>query len=225
LITPDLQTGKISKPIEDTLGNNTVIDTLVHKEKAQVRLLLNAGFMLVYSWEFNAWAKWVTGYEKTLGIAHLERTPVYLCNRCIAGHCGFLTKEDDIIKRFWQLSYYSAIPLLTIKSPWVKLANLAGFQRVYEVQVIGEYVGSHNLLVKPYIDYIEGDVHETVFDVHEAKEPYILKLKPQVQKCNAMMVQIKDICYDEANYDSAKFTAVEITVGLKNIISKKTKRG
>jgi hypothetical protein len=107
----------------------------------------------------------------------------------------------------------------------VKLANLADFQRVYEVQVVGEYVGSHYLLVKPYIDYIEGDVHETVFDIHEPKEPYILKLKPQVQKCSAMMVQIKDICFDEATYDSAKLTAVEITVGLKNIVSKKTKRG
>jgi hypothetical protein len=118
---------------------------------------------------------------------------------------------------------------MTIVTPWLKFANLQGFQRLRYVGLLGEFLDDHDLTLEYQVDYVdswtslatlEQDVGGTYSAADAALTPYQAVWHLPAQKCAAIRFRIKDALPAgglEANYDSAaaRLSGMWFNVGTK----------
>jgi hypothetical protein len=120
-----------------------------------------------------------------------------------------------------------------IETGWISLAGLQGFQRLYNILLLGSYVGPHTLVVDVFYDFkqapddlytADGDVEGPAYgdSVTYGSETfggdlsgvYKFCLKPRIQKCSAVKLRIRDT-HPESNTDGAfTLTSLALEVGV-----------
>lgn len=81
-----------------------------------------------------------------------------------------------------------------VETGWFKTSGIQGFQRVWRVLTIGEYVGAHNLLVDLAFDYSASYTQPSTWTDAElsAMPREQIALHVASQKCEAIRIRVKD---------------------------------
>lgn len=197
----------------------TVTSSELLEDCSQVRLTLASGEALVYDYEVRQWSVF---------------TPVRAVDAALwRGRFCYL-RSDGTVMRETPGAYTDAGSFirLRLKTAWLQLAQMQGFQRIYKALVLGSYKTPHKLRVRLAYDF--NPVPSQVVDVTPeggtaygadafgagsfgGEFPlYQWRVNPSRQKCQAMQLTLEDVLDPEAGPgESMTLTGVTLEVGLK----------
>lgn len=98
-------------------------------------------------------------------------------------------------------------------TPWLSFAGLQGFQRVYTMNLLGEYVSAHQLELQVAYDFVSTP-SQTEIVTATSTPPYQWALDFTIQKCEAVQITIFDV-NSGTPAESFNISALLFEVGLK----------
>lgn len=110
-------------------------------------------------------------------------------------------------------------PVSTFTTPWIRLDGLIGFQRIYELTLLGHgqiATASEGMRVSIAYDYDETIVdYFTSNDSGGNSNKYEMELKPSVQKCEAFKLTIQQTGHVSEPTKYVTLVGMDLTIGLK----------
>lgn len=124
-----------------------------------------------------------------------------------------------------------------IETSWLAIAGVQGFQRIYYIELLGEYQSRHKARLKLAYDYQNVYNETAYFDAttvmasetfgeddfgdetpfgSSQPDRYQFRIKPRQQKCEAIKLFIEDLDEEALGGQSVSMIAVTLTVGLKS---------
>jgi len=85
----------------------------------------------------------------------------------------------------------SLIPL-GFKTGWLSFAGIEGFQRVWELQILGSYKSPHTLNINIYVDFSTTIAETIVIPVLTDPGLYSFRVNLKVQKCQSMQIELTE---------------------------------
>lgn len=181
LLDRSLQVSYIGSPVEQYTSTATITSAKLMPTVTQVRFTLDSGITLVYDYFMQQWSVFtnVNAVDSTIYSGeHTYITPAGIVNQETP---GVYTDNSTPIN----------INLLT---GWFSFAGLQGFERIYKLLILGQYISPHSLNVKFAYDFDTTQVQTTTIPVNSNPSPYYqFRVFPQRQKCDAMQIQITEI--------------------------------
>lgn len=201
LLDRSLQNTYIGAPVE-AFNSYTVTSAQLITQVNQVRFTISNGTAVVYDYFFNQWYTFtnhsaVSSINTSSGLfTFLSSTGVVLQE-----NPGVYTDAGNFIK-------------MRIILSWLSFAGMQGFQRLYEILILGTYKSSHQLLVQLAYDfenfYMQQDyINATVLmdqNIYGEDATYGLsspyggtntlyqwRVFTQKQKCEAISISIEDV--------------------------------
>lgn len=179
LLSTDFSSQYVGGPVE-AYNANTVIGTAHMQDQNQARFMLDDvdNTILVHDYQVNQWAvfsdsrfAWSTGQaanwdDKTIICDSLDT--------CYLEDPLTVTNEP-----------------MEITTEWVQMAGWEGFQRIYEIHVLGTYKANHKLWMTAYRNYTT-DQEDKYWNITSDPAPYALRTKPKYQQCRSMKYKIVD---------------------------------
>lgn len=204
LIDRSLGVQFVGAPVDTYASLDTVSAVLV-PDKNQIRFGHTDGVCLVYDYLARQWS---------VVTAHEQASAIY-----VDGAYHYATAAGQVLQQSEGFLDNSTAIGVVIESPWIKLAALQGFQRLYYASLIGEWRSDHTLTLKIYYDY-NPDAAETVtLAATSAAQGYSPGDPLQVRhhmgrKCQAVKFRIEDS--DQAGTkESFTLTALSLEIGGK----------
>lgn len=186
LLTPSLQVQFVGAQIQETLGDSLVDTGFLDPERQLVTFSLqDSNSLLIYDLLEQKWGEWDFDGGNS-GDRH--RDFLY------ASRLFQLTTNTGTTAN-WTLNEYDPDTSsgdssdMVIDTPWIKVAGIAGFQRLYKIYVLGDYVGAGGHTVRIYYDYDES-TSESVSQ-SEDTTPYLFEVYPMQQRCHAFKLRIR----------------------------------
>lgn len=199
LLDRSLRTSYIGAAVE-TYNNETITSAVLIKGRNQIRFTTRTGRLLLFDTYFKRWSTFKNYTAE---------------DAANFGNVYHFLKSNGELKQETPDAYMdngSSIPMV-IGTAWIKPSGVQGFQRVYWVSFIGEYLSSHQLICRVYYDY-QNVVNETilwdpdnVINVNkygeggvygavtpyggEADTTYQFRFKPKRQKCEAIRFELE----------------------------------
>jgi len=157
---------------------------------------LGGGCILVYDFTVSMWSVTTLDSTVALNVATSAIVPTSdgLVYALLAGNGTVLNEnQNEGIDR--TLSPISQVlPVASIETPWIKMAGLGGYQRTRRVQVQGERLDPHDLIVSVAYDFSPTYTQTRRWTWTElvsfAAEDVEMHLK--TQKCQALRIKIED---------------------------------
>jgi hypothetical protein len=166
----------------------------------QIRLITEVGIALVYDYYCNRW----TTFSNILGLDSLEFKGNYYYVR----PNGLVYKETP--ETFQDNGQFIK---MRIKSAWIQISGVQGFERFYQMLLLGTYKSEHKLLVKLAYDFNPYYQQETIIDVASVLNPtvygqlspygtgiyggefplYQWRIYPKIQKCESFQFELEDV--------------------------------
>lgn len=226
MVGRDLSTSYIGAPVEDLTIGATVLSALNIPSTNQVRFTLDSGITLMYDYYFGQWGTFVNipalsstvyqnlhTYVNSLGQVFQETVGSYLDN--------------------------SSPVLMSFTTSWIALAGLQGYERFYEMLLLGTYKSPFRLAVSLQYDYNIGANQTTlVTPVYPGANwggeqlwgsgslwggnsaTFEARVFPQKQKCESFQVSIIEQ-YDSTIGPAAgaglTLSGLNLIVGMKRI--------
>jgi hypothetical protein len=212
----------ISDGIRDTYQTkrDMIVGATEISKTGDIRWVCSDGTMLVYNQRFNAWTTWSTltesGYVATNsysdGSNHLVSTAKE------STKAGKEIASDDTYYKDDQGAIYTS----SFTTPWIDLAGIVGYQRVWKALLFvekGSDSDQINFTVTIYTDYktTEGGLTQTISitdsQIHNVK-PLILELGIANQRCTAIKFKV---VADSSSYSvgvRVKFKAMRLEYGI-----------
>lgn len=81
---------------------------------------------------------------------------------------------------------------MKVQTGWISLAGVQSFQRLYLVQLLGDYVSAHRLNVTLAFDYKAVSQTDNI-TVAADPQPYQFGIRPKIQRCQAVQITIQDV--------------------------------
>ncbi len=213
LLTPGLQLTPISSPVEDEFIGYPIVRCLPDAVNSRIYFpgMDNDGKMVVFDYKHDRWTtlsargvqqRDAVFYKGDLHTIHNDGTIRKAAGYKIDGPSG------------------PGFVSMSLEPPWIRMANLTGFQRIWWITILGEWISSHILRVKMYLDYDAETVVETRDFTCPSKAtsyPYNLRWKPARQKCAAIKLVIEDVAVPNLDTPgrACDLVAVELTCGFK----------
>lgn len=178
----------IGAPVEQyTLAENAVDAALV-SGVTQVRFVMPSGRCLAWDYQQKKWTTFALRVD-TNGVAS---TVVACANSAQFGWCyaladGSVMKETPGVYSDINVTTTAIVP--RIGFPHLALAGINGFQRVYAVEVLGQYVGDHTLAVDFEYDYSGGITETRTLAITAGSYQY--EIKPAQQKGGALKLTLR----------------------------------
>ena len=151
LLGTDLSTSYIGAPVE-AYNSFIVTSANVIPGTNFVLFTLNTNIMLMYDYYYGQWGTW-TG-------------PGTVISSCIYnGLHTILTNEEQILQQTPGQYLDGTSPvLMQFTSSWINLASLQGYQRFYEMYILGTYLSPHQLLAQIAYDYNYSIYHSSTIN-------------------------------------------------------------
>ena len=205
----------------EAFNDKVVVSSTLLSTVNQVRFILENNIALVYDYYANSW----TTYDNIRGVDALEFNGTYY----YVTNDGYVMKETPgLYKDNGQF-----IPM-KIRSSWIQIGGVQGFQRFYKMLLLGNYKSPHKLQVSFSFDYNNYYVENTVIDAtaviaettygsgtYGTESPYggegniyQFQINPSIQKCQSFTYTIEDVRTTE---DGASFELSHVLaeVGIK----------
>lgn len=139
LLGRDLSTSYIGAAVEN-YNENSVLSALTVPGTNQVRFTMDNGVTLMYDYFYGQWGSF-TGID---GVSSVLFQDLHT----------FLDSRGRVYQETPGLYIDGAKPvLMSFTTGWLNLAGLQGFQRAYEVQMLGTYMTPHKISVQVATDY------------------------------------------------------------------------
>lgn len=219
-LTRGLQEDYFGLPVENLLSGNTVCAAIAMTNTPQTMLVIQGGAQaLVYDHVFNQWSTWtypsmsmIGGvlYQGTYAFADTTNNVLWRENvgSLVDNFAGSLTSING-----------------TIGLSWIKLANIAGFQRVRRVLLTGTTKASNNATVSMTVDFDYAPVigsGPNTYTVNFGNSssfvvsglPLMIRHRLQQQKCQAITFVITDSPVLTSNSGN-NYTGITLELGVK----------
>lgn len=224
LLDRSLGTSYIGAPVA-AYNSYTVTSAVVLEDVQEVRFTTSEGPCLVYNYEFNQWSTF-TNYASASACRGLDS---YLHLRSTGVVCKENSSYNDAGARY----------SMAIETSWFSFADLQGYQRIYYIMGLGDYLSNHHTRVKMAYDF-EDAYSETVYfnvdngldisyygddatygdsDVYGGSGTSIYQwyLRPRRQKCQSIKLLIEDVDTISANGDASfNFVGLTFQAGIKS---------
>jgi hypothetical protein len=158
LLGRNLSTEYIGAPVE-AFNDAEVLSALTIPATNQVRFTLSSGITLMYDYYYGQWGTFTN-------IPAISST-LYQSLHTYINSYGQVFKET--------VGTYldgSSPVLVSVKTSWVNLAGLQGYQRLYFFYLIGTYISPHKLNVQVAYDYSLAPSQQTIISPFNYSPPY-----------------------------------------------------
>lgn len=134
LLGRDLSTNYIGAPVE-AFNQYTVLSALNIPETNQVRFSLNNGITLMYDYYYQQWGSFA-------GISNISSTPYENLHT-------FIDSYGRVFQETPNLYLDGSNPvLMSFTTGWISLAGIQGYERLYQMLLLGTYVSPFKLNVQ-----------------------------------------------------------------------------
>ncbi len=167
------------------------------------RFVMSSGDVLSYDYLVNQWSVFT-------GLAPLSA--------CLFQNKWTMVKYASPNALVWQetpgtFTDAGAAVSLKLKTSWLSLAGLQGFQRAYKLMILGDYFSAHGLKVEIAVDF-DSTIVQTVNLTQSAAGVYQWRIDLTRQKCQAIQVTLTDT--PTAPYgESLAISGLTLEVGAK----------
>jgi len=223
LIASNTQIAYLGAQIEDSFIANKgtigapVRSIVLNDEENEVRILMqNNSSVLVYNTYFNAWYEWQI---QTLNTSNQK----IVDHRLVDGNYQLLQDNGTILSASKALEiftdqYISSGGVTTtdnydmeVQMHTISANGLQGAQRVYRVQLLGDYKDSHDLTMSVFNDYQETAIETQTTGVSSDSDPYLFRIHLKNQKSRSISVKV----LISSNQEGAVLTGLAFEVGLR----------
>lgn len=170
------------------------------EDNTEVRFTTRAGVTLCYNYLFKHWTTF-TNHE-AIGCANWQNKFLHVTS---AGtwHQETTNYTDN-----------GSNIQMSIETGWIALDSMLGYQRVWEMELLGQNLSSHTLSVEIAYDYETAFSQTITFASTNIASgaPLRYRIKPAKQKCSAIKLRIKDTSASGAAFD---IVGVLLEVGIK----------
>ena len=120
---------------------------------------------------------------------------------------------------------------MRLMTSWLQFAQLAGFQRIYELEITGQFKSAHRLRIRAAYDFNPALIQEAYIDpeggtaygegpfgdgVYGGDFPtYIWRFYPEWQKCTAIRFVIEDVQSGTTTGESLNLSGLSLEIGIK----------
>lgn len=196
----------IGKPVEKYTLAAGVVDASLVTGQTQARFVMASGRCLVYDYDKKCWSTFTLRVDASTIVACADIPSGW----CYARADGVVMQETPGV--FADVNTTSTAIIPRIGFPNLDLAGINGYQRVYGIQVLGEYVGDHVLEATVVYDY--GRFTEpTRSKVVTAAQPYQYEIKLAAQKCSSFQLTLS--ASQAAGSGGFRLSGISVEVGLK----------
>ena len=197
---------EIGAPVEDLLGSNKVLDIKVDTERqiAYFQTSSATAELITYNYGMKQWGRDVLQGEG----GRIDSIEINQDRLVISTGTNLYFSDSSYTD---DATY---VPL-KLKTAWIKLDTLQGYQRVYSFQILGESINPHKLTVNVRYDY-DGSMTPDVYEFTSTSTGTLqFKGHPTKQKCQAIQFEIVD--EDASSSDKSGYTIsqIELEVGYK----------
>jgi hypothetical protein len=201
LLSTGMQLDYVGAPVED-FNHLSVSGAVLMEDLNEVRFTTSDGSCLVYNYYFKQWSVFTN----------------YAAESCVIGLNSFLhVKTDGTVNQEIPDTYDDNGSRIkqALETSWLSFAGLQGFQRVYWIHCLGEFISHHFTEMKLAYDF-ESVYNETVYfdtrvglgtGVYGDTGPYgsggyggtgssgvwQFRCKPKRQRCEAVKIRLEDI--------------------------------
>jgi hypothetical protein len=201
LLDRGLGTQYIGAAVED-FNSQRIVAAIVSDKFNEARFYTNLNNCLVYNYLFGTWS--VFKGQTSVDADIWQGSPVSLISNKV------LVETENT---FLDDSQFYSMKLVT---PWLKLNGIQGFQRIYQLWIIGNYKSAHTLKMKIYVNY-----EETVVETYDliyngsTESQYQFTVSMPYQKIESIKFEL----FDEAqsgNGESFDLSNLQAEVGIKS---------
>lgn len=223
LLGRDLSSQYLGSPVEK-FNDSTVNSALTVPGTNQVRFTLNSGVTLFHDYFFGQWGTFVN--------VPAESSTIYQGLHTYLNQYGRVYQEAPSVYRDG-----TSPVLMAFTTAWLKLAGLQGYQRFYEMNLLGTYFSPHLLNVQFAYDYNPANSQSVIIrptnyagsygsdSLYGGSQVYggsdnveDWQIYPTQQKCEAVSVTVSEI-YDatlgEAAGAGLSLSGMNFVVGVK----------
>lgn len=149
LLGRDLSTSYIGAPVEDFTTNAIVQSAVNVPGTNQVRFTLDSGITLMYDYYFQQWGTFVNVPAVSSTLYNSLHTYIDAYGRVFQETPGkYLDGSNPV--------------LMSFTTSWLNLAGLQGFERAYELYLLGVFKSPHTLMMQIAYDYNSAPQQTTV---------------------------------------------------------------
>jgi hypothetical protein len=207
LLTRSLAVDPVAGAEVDGYSSLTPVSAVLVPKKNQIRFGHSDGETLVYDYLAGKWSV-ETGHTQVSAVMW-------------RGEYAMVASDGVVVVQSAGSSDDGASIDLVVETPWVKLANVQGFQRIYYASLLGAWKSAHTLTLKIYYDYND-TVAETV--TKDLSTGYSVGDPLQVRhhlgrKCEAVKFRIED-SDQSGSKESFSLTGISLEIGGKKGVFK-----
>jgi hypothetical protein len=204
LLDRSLRVHYIGSPVEAYNDYEVKSATLIEDKNRVVFTLSGGQPALVFDYFHGQWSIWLN-HNAVDAIIHDGKYTWVNSNGVVKQETTGYTDGNFVIP-------------MKIETSWIKIANLAGNQRVWRMAITGEFKSHHTLTVKIYTDYNDSTLQQTLtFDTtsaYDSGNPLQFRGHIKTQKCQAMKFVIEDDS-QAGTFESCTITGITLEVGQK----------
>ena len=158
LLGRDLSTSYIGAPVEN-FNSNTVLSAISIPGTNQVRFTLNNNVILMYDYYFGVWGSFQGNFAITSALYQSLHT--------------FIDSFGRVFQETPGVYLDGANPtLISFTTGWVNVAGLQGYERLYDIYILGTYYSPHKLLVSIAYDYAPAPSQQSVISPNNYNAPW-----------------------------------------------------
>lgn len=205
LLSRNLETKYIGALVERfTLGHRVINSTSIPGTN-QVRLILDNETALVYDYFFDQWSV----FTDMTGITSTIYTDLHT----------FMEPDGTILQETPGLYLDNGSPvLLNLTTGWMNLAGLQGFERFYELLLLGTYESPFKLNVAVGYDFESTPTQNCLVSPNPLKPVFEARIFPTRQKCESFQLTITeqyDPTLGPAAGEGLTLSGLNLVVGMK----------
>ena len=232
LVGRDLATQYIGAPVESLTTGATVLSAVNVPATNQVRFTLDSGITLIYDYFYSQWGTFTNLYAQS--------STIYQGLHTYVTSLGQLYQETNGV-------YLDGSTPVTMSftTGWITLAGVQGYERFYQLYLLGQYLSPFNLNVQLAYNYNPSPTQSTI--VSPSQQPvtwgsdqlwgsgstwgsqgdggwegqanvFEARVFPQQQKCESFQVTVTEVYNSQyGNYPGAglTLTGMNLIVGTK----------
>jgi hypothetical protein len=188
-----MQTDYIGQSVESLVQGYTITSSALVPQTTYVLFCISSGNMLMYDWLYDQWAVWPN-------LASVSST-IY------NGLHTFITSAGQI-QQYTPGNYYDGTSggsnpvLIGLTTGWLSLAQLQGYERLYEFYVLGEWYSQMSLTAQVAYDFNPSYFNSSTFTPANVT-PLQWRIHAKQQLCQSFQVSIQE------NFSASMGTAGE----------------
>lgn len=201
LVTRNLEVQYIGSPAEQ-FNSNMVTSAVLTADTNEIRFTTDDSTVIAHNYYFGDWTTYEGLSIKSSTIWNNSHVVMYTDGRVAQEYAGYRDAG----------AFYN----MKLQTGWLKLSNIAGFQRIKRMVLYGTYQSDHQLNIKVFTDYSDtvrqtvtfkptdvlsrqvklGDVSpfgaETPFGGRKDNDLYMFEVHIKSQKCHSIRFEISD---------------------------------